>query len=149
MDLGERGVTNGFMVSCVMAADLTSRVAKEFGWDDLMNVDGWEKVSLKSAVGEGSGTLKPNTKNAPPLSFVFDSIKAFQATESDTENGKQKHEVRFTVRSSQKDAMILLDHYWRSNKELHSAFTVKFQELLDQGKDEKPEGTRASAGLEE
>jgi hypothetical protein len=146
MNLGEHGVTNGFMVSCEMAADLTNRVAKEFGWEDLMDVDGWEKVSLKSAVGEGSGTLKPNAKSGVNLDFVFDSIKAFRATEADGENGKRRHEVRFMVRSSQKEAMQVLDKYWRANKDIVSAFSIKFQELLDQGKTE--DETKATAGIE-
>jgi len=145
---------NGFMTSLHMRATLSKPVADEMGWSALLEADGWgPSVDLKSSVGKGSGTFKPNGKPAGAFSVEFDSIQKFKGIEAEDTSGgdKAKHSVKFVLKTSDKGAFHQLAGYWMANQRIIHHFQVKFQELLDGEKqaEAEPSKVKASAGLED
>jgi hypothetical protein len=148
-----RGMENGFMTSLHLRAVLSKPVADEMGWSALLEADGWgPSVDLKSSVGKGSGTFKPNGKPQGAFSVEFDSIEKFKGIEAEDTSGgdKAKHSVKFVLKTSDKACFHALANYWMTNQRINHHFQVKFQELLDivQPADDKKPAVKASAGLE-
>ena len=147
-----RGMENAFMTSMKMRATLSQPVAKEMGWEALLEADGWgPSCDLKSSVGKGSGTFRPHGKGDGAMSIEFDSIVKFKGIESNNDAGgnKAKHSVEFVLKTSSKDALANLSQYWMDNQRIFHHLQVKFHELLDgPPASGKPEG-KASAGLED
>jgi hypothetical protein len=143
---------NGFMTTMHLRAVLSKPVAEEMGWLGLLEVDGWgPSVDLRSSVGKGSGTFKPNGKPAGAFSVEFDSIEKFKGIEAETDSTeKAKHTVKFVLKTSDKTAFHALAGYWMANQRIIHHLQVKFQELLDTGKptETEPSKVKASAGLE-
>jgi hypothetical protein len=142
---------NGFMTSLHLRAVLSKPVATEMGWLGLLEVDGWgPSVDLKASVGRGSGTFKPNGKPDGSMSIEFDSLEKFKGIEAEDAGGKEKHSVKFVLKTSDKEASLQLAAFWMANQRINHHLQVKFHELLDAAKPEevKPGASKASAGLE-
>jgi len=148
LHLGLRGIENAFMASLELRAVLSKPVAEEMGWSALLEADGWgPSVDLKSSVGEGSGTFKPNGKGDGSLNVQFDSLTKFKGIESEDTGEKAKHSVKFILKSSDKETFMILARYWMANQKVIHHLQVKFKELLDHNGKPEPEA-KASAGLD-
>lgn len=135
-----RGRSNGFMVSLTATADLSTALAKDMGWENLL-MDGddfresWESINLVTSIGKGSLTLKPNGKTTKEdsshwITLEFDSMQNFHAvyTEPESEKKKPKHQLNFKVKFPGSKAEAILGAYWRKNQGISSQMLISYAE---------------------